>query len=124
MAAAISQARVTTAEFIQAWNDQLTTRSGFSVQTPVSDGDRTEHVWVSLSGYDAGNFHGTVNNQPDRITMVQKGDEVTIPREQISDWMYVEDGVLVGGYTLRALRDRMSDSERNAFDGSLSFRIE
>ena len=38
-----------------------------------------------------------------------------------SDWMYVDHGKLVGGYTLR---DRLSPSERPEFDRSVPFKVE
>ena len=37
--------------------------------------------------------------------------------------MYVDHGVLVGGYTIRVLRDRLSGVERAEFDRNLPFKI-
>ena len=45
--------------------------------------------------------------------------EFTYP--QITDWMYVEDGRLVGGYTMRAIRDRLSSDARAKFDAGSPF---
>jgi len=42
----------------------------------------------------------------------------------ISDWLYLEDDLLVGGFTLRVIRDRMSPVERMQFDASVPFRVE
>jgi uncharacterized protein YegJ (DUF2314 family) len=44
--------------------------------------------------------------------------------ERISDWMYVHEGRLVGGYTIRVMRDRLSPAERLRFDQGLPFKIE
>lgn len=35
--------------------------------------------------------------------------------EQISDWMFVQNGKLVGGYTSKVLRNRMSAQQRRQF---------
>jgi uncharacterized protein YegJ (DUF2314 family) len=42
----------------------------------------------------------------------------------LSDWMYLEDNRLVGGYTLRVLRDSVSPEARARMDSQLPFRIE
>ena len=52
------------------------------------------------------------------------GDELHAPVDQISDWMYVEDGKLVGGYTLRVVRDSLTEEQQAAFDSNLPFKIE
>jgi len=41
---------------------------------------------------------------------------VTARPEGISDWMYKKGGNLVGGNTIRAVRDGLSAGEREAFD--------
>jgi uncharacterized protein YegJ (DUF2314 family) len=38
--------------------------------------------------------------------------------------MFVENGKLVEGYTLRVLRDSMSASERADFDKSVPFKVD
>ena len=41
----------------------------------------------------------------------------------MTDWKYVQHDVLVGGYTVRVLRDRMDDAARRELDSQLDFRI-
>ena len=48
-------------------------------------------------------FQGTVNNEPEKVKTVKMGQKVTVAAK-ISDWMYVENRKLVGGYTMRVLR--------------------
>ena len=52
------------------------------------------------------------------------GQKVTVEPSKISDWMFVQNGRLVGGYTLRVLRDAMSPSERKEFDKNVPFVID
>lgn len=42
----------------------------------------------------------------------------------ISDWMIIEDNKLIGGYTIKNLRNKMTEEERKAFDGSFGVIIE
>jgi len=52
------------------------------------------------------------------------GQKVTVAPAKISDWMYVENRKLVGGYFMGALRNALTPAERAAFDKSLPFVIE
>jgi uncharacterized protein YegJ (DUF2314 family) len=74
--------------------------------------------------FDGTTFHGTVNNEPEKVKTVRLGQKVTVAPSEISDWMYVENRKLVGGYTLRALRDAMSPAERADLDKGLPFVID
>jgi uncharacterized protein YegJ (DUF2314 family) len=47
---------------------------------------------------------------------VKVGDTVQISNDNISDWMYVDGIKLRGGYTIRLLRKRMTETERKQFD--------
>ncbi|NLS90618.1 MAG: DUF2314 domain-containing protein [Planctomycetaceae bacterium] len=124
MVAAIDQARSTVDQFIAVLDGPKPTQSAFSVKLPVKSGDEVEHIWVLPVRYERSRFFGTINNEPVSVTTVKIGDEISVAKDQISDWMYVEDRKLIGGYTLRALRDSMSEEERREFDQSLPFTIE
>ena len=89
-----------------------------------TDGKNTEHMWLSPVNYDGRVFRGTVNNDPEMVKNVRSGQQASVEPSKLSDWMYVENGKLVGGYTLRALRDAMSPKERREFDKSVPFEID
>lgn len=123
MTAAIERARSSTDRFIAALADPKRAQSSFSVKVSVQDGEHIEHVWVSKVLYRNGKFLGKIGNAPARVSGVAIGDEVSLPMREVSDWMYVDNGRLVGGYTLRVLRDGMSDEERHKFDRSVPFVV-
>jgi uncharacterized protein YegJ (DUF2314 family) len=81
-------------------------------------------MWLTSVTFDGRKFHGTVNNDPEMVSNVKIGDKVSVESSKISDWMFVENGKLVGGYTLRVLRDSLSASERADFDKSVPFTID
>ena len=58
------------------------------------------------------------------MSHVKNGDSEEVEPSKISDWMFVDEGKLVGGYTLRVLRDSMSPAERAEFDKSVDFVVE
>jgi uncharacterized protein YegJ (DUF2314 family) len=47
-----------------------------------------------------------------------------VQESDVEDWMYADDGLLVGGYSLRAIRARLSGEKRRAFEESIGLRFE
>ena len=41
---------------------------------------------------------------------------------ELTDWMYFEDGKVVGGYTIRVLRTRMNAEDGAEFDRQMQFK--
>jgi uncharacterized protein YegJ (DUF2314 family) len=48
-----------------------------------------------------GRFKGKVDNAPMKIHGLKIGQVVSANPDEISDWAYVDNGKLVGGYTIR-----------------------
>ena len=53
----------------------------------------------------------TIANVPVKIQNLSKGDRVTVPTSQVTDWLYVRDGKYRGAYTVRALLPFMKPDE-------------
>jgi uncharacterized protein YegJ (DUF2314 family) len=121
---AINEARATVDQFIAALNAPQPSQQAFSVKLLVSDGQHSEHMWVTPVRYEQGKFFGQINNVPDLVRGVTLGDEVSVPANEISDWMFVDRGRLIGGFTIRVLRDGLSPGEKRQFDRSVPFKFE
>ena len=52
------------------------------------------------------------------------GEVIVIPTEDIVDWMIVEDGKLIGGYTIRLAYERMSPEEKERFRDAIDYSME
>ncbi|QDT44101.1 hypothetical protein Pan241w_42070 [Gimesia alba] len=124
MLAAIETARSTFDQFQAAFKESKPSQSDFSVKVLIKEGEHQEHVWTTPVSFSDEEYIGTLDNDPYQIKTMILGDEVRTPKNQISDWMYVENGKLVGGYTVRALRDHLPDKERQEFEQGLPFKIE
>ena len=124
MTAAIGQARATVDQFIAALHDPTNSQTDFSIKLAVADGEQVEHMWLTDVRYADGKFTGQIANEPLELTTVSLGDDAEIARDQISDWMYVDDGRLVGGYTIRRLRDSMPPDKRRELDESVPFTLD
>jgi uncharacterized protein YegJ (DUF2314 family) len=123
-AAAIVTARRSAGEFLRAYRARNDGQRDFRIKMLVAERGLVEQFWVSLDSATDDSFTGTIANHPGDITGVKYGERVTVPAREISDWMYVEHGVLRGGYSVRLMRDRLQPEERPAFERELGFQID
>ena len=97
----------------------------FSIKVAFeTDDGGFEHIWLSDISTRKNRLYGEVGNTPDAVSGLALGDRVKIDKSNISDWMIIEDNKLIGGYTIRVIRDRMSESDRAEFDRQFGAIIE
>ena len=114
MNAAILEANETLDDFNKGLSNFNADSHALKVKFSNSDG--VEHMWIGEIKYKDGNYSGILNNDPEYIKEYKAGDKIYIDTSKISDWMYLINGKLYGGYTIRVLRDRMSEEEKKQFD--------
>jgi len=124
MNSAMEEARKNVETFIVAVSSPKMAQSHHSVKVGFRDEHGNEYIWLNDVRYRDGVFIGTIGNIPQTVRSVHFGDPVTVSAEKIADWMYLESQKLIGGYTMRVMRDRLSDKERQAFDAQIGFQIE
>ena len=119
MNAAIQEARETVGDLVLQLPELQSAGAQVSIKVPVSEGDKTEHIWLANLRYENGLVHGQLANAPADLPSWSYGDPVEVPLERISDWMVVLEGQLFGGYTLFAMRDRMQGDQRRRFEAAV-----
>ena len=82
-----------------------------------------EYIWLVQLSYREGRFYGRIGNDPVEVDGVKAGDSVVLEKKDACDWMFIDDGYLMGGYTILALRDQMSAVERQLFEASCPFKM-
>ncbi len=113
---AVQSAQKSVKKFIAAIRSPKASQSRFAIKKAFVEGDKVEHLWLNEVSFDGQLFHGKVDNEPVDIKGVRVGQEVTVLPNEISDWMYVQDGRLVGGYTIHAMCQNMSPGEKKQFE--------
>ncbi|WP_350293069.1 DUF2314 domain-containing protein [uncultured Croceitalea sp.] len=113
---AMKMARSNLHLFIEALERDNPKHEYFAVKQKFSALENDEHIWVGNIIIENEELSGVVNNVPVYTTKVKLGDTIKINKERISDWMYFDDGVVRGGYTIRVIRESLSDKEKEAFD--------
>ena len=125
MLEAIATARRTSGQFL-AWLDAHPGDDSLALKVALpSTSGSVEHVWligIRREGTDA--LSGTIENVTATLAGHATGDRVTVKVDELTDWKYVEDGVMQGGHTIRFFLARMPRRQRERMLEALPFRIE
>lgn len=111
MTAAIAKARETLPQFWQVFEKRDRGESDFALKVRISDKKGTEHFWATNVERRNGKTMGTIDNDPNIVARVKLGDRIGIPEADISDWLYMRDGKMVGNRTLVPLFKQMPAAE-------------
>jgi len=77
-----------------------------------------EVMWVSDVQFDGYALTGHLLNQPNWLQSIKEGDPVKVPLKAVTDWLYAINGVAYGGFSVNAIRKKMSKGERSQHDGA------
>lgn len=122
MEAGIAKARATVPEFIEALKARKSGDEGFAVKKPFPVRKTQEHIWLTRVSYDGSVFSGTVDNEPVDAKNVTLGEKATVSATELSDWMYIRNGTLMGGQTIRALYDLSTPAGRKKFEKEIGLK--
>jgi uncharacterized protein YegJ (DUF2314 family) len=111
MVAAIAAARDTLPHFWQVYDKPARGETNFSLKVKITDKQGTEHFWATDIERRDGTILGTLNNDPNIVKSVKLGDRMEIPEADISDWLYMRDGKMIGDHTVKPLFKQMSADE-------------
>jgi uncharacterized protein YegJ (DUF2314 family) len=117
MNAAIQEAQATLGTFVAALQSPKSSQTYFSIKArfPYGDQGAAEHIWLEEVSYDGKYFNGKIANDVYYVPNLQYGDAVAIIWGNVSDWMIIENGKLIGGYTICVMYCRMSPQEQQQF---------
>jgi len=117
MVAAVEKARTSWPKFVAAY--EANEGENFSVKAPVTAGDNTEFIWISVTAIEGDLIYGELANDPADLGKLKLGSKVSVPLEELNDWCYMDrKGNLTGGFTIEAVhkasrrlrkRDRTED---------------
>jgi uncharacterized protein YegJ (DUF2314 family) len=122
---AIAQARETLPSFWRLFSTDrdVAETASLKMAFPVpGTKDGNEYMWLIDIRRDGRTIKGVLDNQPESIRNLKKGDTVTIDPERISDWSYVRDGRMYGSYTTRVMLKHLSEQEAEEYLEFLSVR--
>lgn len=122
--AAIQQARNTLDEFTDRIASPHPDRTFVALKVRFfPPNSLPQDIWVDGVTYTDGSFHGNMGDDIPSLKL-SFDDKIVIQTKDIVDWMIIEDGKLVGGYTIRLAYQRMSSEEKERFLETLDYSIE
>jgi uncharacterized protein YegJ (DUF2314 family) len=124
MDAAIQASKATLPEFLRVFARQDTATSDFALKVHYDDGGQPEHLWLANLSTQNGRLYGVVSNLPEFTKAVKEGETVEVDTSKVSDWKYVQNHRLVGGRTIKVLRNHLSPDERKELDASVEYKID
>lgn len=120
---AIENAKQTLDSFEIAFKNNSRVFTFFGLKKRFEENGIVEHIWIGNIKNVDGKFYGIVDNLPEKINNVKLGDTIEINKNEISDWMYLKNSKLYGGYTIRLLVKRMSENEKLDFEENSGIKL-
>jgi uncharacterized protein YegJ (DUF2314 family) len=122
-AAAVEAAHSSLDQFIQRIAQPHPNRTFVALKVRFTSPDGSyQDIWVDNVSYERGRFTGSMGDDIPALKLAF-GDRITIPEDDILDWMVVEDGVLVGGFTIRLAYEQMTPEEQQRFLEAADYKI-
>jgi len=123
---AMDSARKTYNDFFKAFPDISldSSKSDFSVKLRFAAEEvGAEHMWLNELYLKDNKLFGVMRGQPVYKISAKTGDTLEIDPHSVSDWMFIEKGRLIGGYTIKVLYDRMSSEEQKELEREIGAKI-
>jgi uncharacterized protein YegJ (DUF2314 family) len=119
---AVRSARDTFPQFLEAFVRPKPDQDAFLVKVAFGPVEQEEQIWLADLDLRKKPPTGVVANQPE-VPGIEFRSRIEFEIGRITDWMYIDKGTLVGGYTTRLIRDRMTPEERAVYDATAPYRF-
>jgi uncharacterized protein YegJ (DUF2314 family) len=116
MAAAIAKARATLPVFWASYEAPKPSESGHSLKVRFPNArNGGEHIWMmQVKRLPNGHYSGRFGNAPRDLPGKREGDLAEFTDADISDWMFMRNGKIVGVETIRPLLKSMPKADADA----------
>ncbi|SHM58984.1 hypothetical protein SAMN05444266_109106 [Chitinophaga jiangningensis] len=95
----------------------------FAVRVRIITDKNTAEPWLTSPQIMDGKVTGIIANKTN-LRRHRPGKKITLPEEAILDWMMVEDGYLLGGYSIRLGIKNLERWDRRTVYDNLPFQVD
>ena len=120
---AIAKAREEFYVFDSAFRKGNSEKSLFAIKVRFPTNIGGEHIWAHSISLEGETYYGILDDDAISTDNVKAGDKIKIAIDSVSDWIYNDNGVMKGGFTIKVLRNKMTPKERAAFDSTNYLKI-
>lgn len=99
MKAAFQKARSTLEDFLSIAREARPSITNYAVKIPVRGNGSTEYFWISRFTESNGRLVGRIDNNPRMVDNVKIGQLISFKKTDVVDWLYRENGKMIGNYT-------------------------
>jgi uncharacterized protein YegJ (DUF2314 family) len=115
MNAAIARARGTLPTFWASYEAPKPSETGHSLNVRFSTRKGGEHIWIAeVKKLPNGAYSGFFANEPRDLPGKRAGDPVKFSEADISDWMFMRNGKIVGGETIKPTLKSLPKADADA----------
>jgi uncharacterized protein YegJ (DUF2314 family) len=119
---AINEAQRTHEEFFDAFTSPKENQNSFLLKVLFESEGEVEHIWVADIDASVFPLEGTVANETS-LNGVEFMQRISFHPSKITDWMYLENGYLIGGFTTQVIRSSLSAEERAEYDANAPYKF-
>jgi len=84
----------------------------FYVKYPLTADGGTEQIWLGNIRLKDGRYYGVIANTT-KSGGRKKGDTIIFDPDAITDWMYIQDGKIAGGRSIKYLLEKIPEDGRD-----------
>jgi uncharacterized protein YegJ (DUF2314 family) len=115
MNAAIARGRGTLPTFWASHDAPKPNEAGHALKVHFTTRRGGEHIWIAeVKKLPDGTYSGFFANQPRDLPGKRAGDAVKFTEADISDWMFMRNGKIVGGETIRPTLKSLPKADADA----------
>ena len=115
MNAAITRGRGTLPTFWASYEAPKPSEAGHALKVRFSTRKGGEHIWIAeVKKLPNGAYSGRFANEPRDLPGKHAGDEVKFSEADISDWMFMRNGKIVGGETIKPTLKSLPKADADA----------
>ena len=104
---AIKKAKKTLPIFLKAYRSHNKKQYGFGLKVKITDSYGSEHFWTTDLKVLKNGFSAKIDNTPQTVKSVKYRELITFNKSDISDWMFYDNDILQGGYTIKVMFEHM-----------------
>ena len=111
------EARETVSDFIRHMRNPRKGEEQFRIKYPfpadTGSGIDKEYLWLSDITFRNNRYFARVANRPYYTSDLEPGIEVIFSMDEIADWMYLKNGKIIGGRSIKYLIEKIPPIDRD-----------
>jgi uncharacterized protein YegJ (DUF2314 family) len=124
MELAVAKAKDTLWQFIDRIIKPSNTQEYQAIKVKRLEGETVHYVWLAVTSVNGDVFECNRAGSELASDESSAGGSVYFTSKELYDWMIVDGGTLIGGYSIRVIRSKMDSEQQAKFDKQLWYKLD